>query len=142
MNSNKNAEPIIEIGETNFESEVLQSKQPVLVVFLAPWSRPCQMVRPVLDEVATACARMVKVVKVNVDNNPDLGFWYEIQSIPTLLYFVGGSLHAKVVGTISKEAILSKLKLVCHGDDSTPLISDPIKTSQGTGRRLRHASHG
>jgi thioredoxin-like negative regulator of GroEL len=81
----------------------------------------------VLDEVATACARTVKVVKVNADNNPDLGFWYEIQSIPTLLYFVGGSLHAKVVGTTSKEAILSKLKLVCHGDDSTPLISDPIK---------------
>jgi thioredoxin 1 len=125
MNSNKNAEPIIEIGGTNFESEVLQSKQPVLVVFLAPWSRPCQTVRSVLDGAAAACAGRVKVVKVNADNNPDLGFWYEIQSIPTLLYFVGGSLRAKIVGTASKEAILSKLQSVCHDDDSTSLISDP-----------------
>ena len=125
MNTDK--AQIVEIGETNFESEVLRSKQPVLVAFLAPWSRPCQTVKSVLDEVATACLGMVKVVKVNVDNNPDLGLWYEIQSIPTLLYFAGGSLRTKVVGTASKEAILSQLQLISHGDDSTSLISDPKK---------------
>jgi len=125
MNTDKTQ--IAEIGEANFDSEVLQSKQPVLVVFLAPWSRPCQQVRSVLDEVATACARTVKVVKINADTNPDLGFCYDIHSIPTLLYFVNGALRAKMVGTTSQKAILSKLKLVCQGDDSTSLISHPIK---------------
>src|SRR5882757_357635 len=125
MNTDKTQ--IAEIGEANFDSEVLQSKQPVLVAFLAPWSRPCQQVRSVLDEVATACARTVKVVKINADTNPDLGFCYDIHSIPTLLYFVNGALRAKMVGTTSQEAILSKLKLVCQGDDSTSLISHPIK---------------
>jgi|GEM_PF-271661 len=125
MNTDKTQ--IVEIGEANFDSEVLQSKQPVLVAFLAPWSRPCQQVWPVLGEVATGCARTVTVVKINADNNPDLGFCYDIQSIPTLLYFVNGTLRAKMVGTTSKEAILSKLKLVCQGDDSSSLISHPIK---------------
>jgi thioredoxin 1 len=52
----------------------------------------------------------VKIVKVNADDNPDLSLWYEVQSIPTLLYFVDGSIRAKVVGTASKEAILAKLE--------------------------------
>ena len=118
---------IIEVGEVNFESEVLQSKPPVLVVFLAPWSRPCQTVRAVLEEVATAFAGTVRVVHVNADDNPDLGVWYEIQSIPTLLYFVNGSLRARIVGTASKAAILSKMQSFPDGDDSRSLISGPYK---------------
>jgi thioredoxin 1 len=125
MNTNTNPDkaPTFEVGETNFESEVLKSKQPVLVVFWAPWSHPCHILDSVLDEVATACARSVKVVKVNADDNPDLGMWYEIQSIPTLLYFVDGTLRARVVGTASKEAILSRLQPVSPGGDSTCLKS-------------------
>ncbi|HSY17902.1 MAG TPA: thioredoxin domain-containing protein [Candidatus Acidoferrales bacterium] len=115
---------IVEIGEVNFEVEVLQSKQPVLVAFFAPWSRACQPVRPVLDEIATACAGMVKVVKVNADNNPDLGLWYEIQSIPALLYFVGGSLRGKVIGTVSKEAVFSQLRMFSQDNASVSPISD------------------
>ena len=65
----------------------------------------------VLDEVMTACTRTVKFVKINADNNPDLGIWYEIQSVPTLLYFVNGSLRARIVGTTSKETILSRMQL-------------------------------
>ena len=106
---------IVEIGEVNFEVEVLQSKQPVLVAFFSPWSRACQTAMPVLDEVATACAGSVKVIKVNADNNPDLGLWYEIQSIPTLVYFIGGSLRGKVVGTVTKEAILIQLHIFSQG---------------------------
>ena len=101
---------IIEAGEVNFESEVLQSKPPVLVAFLAPWSRPCQMFRAVLEEVATAFAGTVRVVQVNADDNPDLGVWYEIQSIPTLLYFADGEVKDKTVGVVGKRAILSKLE--------------------------------
>ena len=99
-----------EIGETNFESEVLKSKQPVIVAFSAPWSQPCRIIRSVLDEVATACAGRLKVLRVNVDDHPDLGAWYDIQSIPTLLCFVSGKVCVRIVGTASKEAILSKLK--------------------------------
>jgi len=99
-----------EIGEANFESEVLKSEQPVLVAFWAPWSRPCRVLDGVLTEVAHACAGKVKVVRVNADDNPDLSLWYEVQSIPTLLYFVDRTLRARIVGTASKEAILAKLR--------------------------------
>lgn len=107
-----NAEKLqnVEIGEANFESEVLKSKQPVLVAFSAPWSQPCRIIKSVLDEVATACAGRVRFLKVNVDDHPDLGIWYDIQSIPTLLCFVSGKVCVRIVGTASKEAILSKLE--------------------------------
>jgi len=110
MNSNENEVGIVEVAEANFNAEVLQSKRPVLVAFLAPWSRPCQVLRPVLDEVVTACAGSVKVAWVNTADNPNLSIWYRIQSIPTLLYFVDGRPRARVVGTASKEGILSQLK--------------------------------
>jgi len=121
MNSKENEVRIVEIDEANFYSEVLQSNQPVLVVFLAPWSRPCQVLRPVLDEVVSACAGSVKVAWVNADDNPNLSMWYGIQSIPTLLYFVDARPRARVVGTVSKEAILSQLKPLAkqHGGNSS-----------------------
>jgi thioredoxin-like negative regulator of GroEL len=78
----------------------------------------------VLVEVAAACAGRVKVVKINADNHPDLSLVLGIQSIPTLLYFADGSLCAKIVGTASKEAILSKIRSVSHGGDSKTLNSD------------------
>jgi thioredoxin 1 len=121
MKTNPNNGPIIEIGEANFESEVLRWKQPVLVTFSAAWSRPCQILDSVLEEVATACAGRVKVVKLNADNHPDLSFVWKIQSIPTLLYFIDGNLRAKIVGTASREAILSKLRSVSQGGDSKVL---------------------
>ena len=119
MKTNPDSRPIIEIGEANFESEVLRWKQPVLVAFSAAWSRPCQILNSVLEEVAAACAGRVKVIRINADNNPDLSLVLGIQSIPTLLYFVQGSLRAKTVGTASKEAIFSKLQSVTDGDSKT-----------------------
>jgi thioredoxin 1 len=121
MNTSQKKIPMLEIGEANFESEVLRRKQPVLVGFSASWSRPCHVLDSVLREVASACAGSVQVVKVNADDNPDLSLWYEIQSIPTLLYFVDGSLRAKIVGTASKEAILYKLRSISQGGDSKTL---------------------
>lgn len=110
MNSTENKVGIEEIGEANFYLEVLQSKRPVLVAFLAPWSQTCQTLKPVLNEVETACAGSMKVAWVNADDNPNLSLWYGIQSIPTLLYFVDARPRARVVGTTSKEAILSLVK--------------------------------
>ena len=101
---------IVEIGEANFCSEVIQSKLPVLLGFLAPWSRPFQGLEAILDGVMTACDGSVKVAWVNVDDNPNLSASYRIQSIPTLLYFVDGRPRVRVVGTASKEGILSELK--------------------------------
>jgi len=121
MKTNPDKIRIIEIGEANFESEVLRWKQPVLVAFSAAWSRPCQILDSVLEEVAAAVAGRVKVVKINADNNPDLSLVWRIQSIPTLLYFADGSLRARIVGTASKEAILSKLRSVTEGGDSKTL---------------------
>src|SRR5271163_1527778 len=100
----------IEINERNFESEVLQSNQPVLVDFWAEWCGPCKMLAPALGEIAVEQAGRVKVAKVNVDNNPALAARFGIQSIPTLLYFEAGELRDKTIGAISKKAIVSKLE--------------------------------
>ncbi len=100
----------IEINEANFEQDVLQSKEPVLVDFWAEWCGPCKMLGPVLDEIATEQFGRVKVAKVNIDNNPTLAARYGIQSIPTLLYFSGGEVRDQTVGAIAKRAIVSKLE--------------------------------
>jgi thioredoxin 1 len=100
----------IEINEANFESEVLQSSQPVVVDFWAEWCGPCKMLAPVLDEIATEQAGRAKVAKVNVDDNPVLAARFGIQSIPTLLYFAGGEARDKTVGVTGKRVIVAKLE--------------------------------
>jgi len=102
--------PTIEINEANFESEVLQSHQPVLVDFWAEWCGPCKMIAPVLNEIAVEQAGLVKVAKVDVDANPALTARFGIQSIPTLLYFADGEVRDKTIGAVGKKAILSKLE--------------------------------
>jgi thioredoxin 1 len=104
-----NSKPV-QMDSANFDSEVLKSKQPVLVAFLTSWSRPCAILSPVLDEIALELSGKLKVVRVNADTSLDLSLWYDIQSIPTLLYFVSGNVRVKIVGTATKEAILSKLE--------------------------------
>ncbi len=105
-----NMKTTIEINEANFEHEVLQSSQPVLVDFWAEWCGPCKMIAPLLDEIATDQVGRVKVAKVNVDTNPVLAARYGIQSIPTLLYFAGGELRDQTIGVTGKRAIVSKLE--------------------------------
>ncbi len=100
----------VEIDETNFTSEVLQSHQPVVVDFWAEWCGPCKMLAPALDEIATEQAGRVKVAKVNVDSNPELAARYGIQSIPTLLYFAGGEVRDKIVGAVGKKVIVARLE--------------------------------
>ena len=100
----------VEINETNFESEVLLSNQPVLVDFWAEWCGPCKMLAPVLEEIANEQAGRIKIAKVNVDENPALATRFGIQSIPTLLYFANGELRDQTIGAVSKRAIVSKLE--------------------------------
>ena len=102
----------IEINEANFATEVLESSQPVLVDFWAEWCGPCKMLAPVLDEIATEKSGRVKIVKVNVDENPALAARYGIQSIPTLLYFAGGQLRHQTVGVAGKKRIVDTLEVL------------------------------
>ncbi len=101
--------PTIEINESNFETEVLRSAQPVVVDFWAEWCGPCKMLAPVLDEIAVEQAGRAKVAKVNIDENPGLAARYGIQSIPTLLYFAGGEVRDQSVGVAGRKAITLKL---------------------------------
>jgi thioredoxin 1 len=101
--------PTIEITEANFETEVLKSELPVLVEFWADWCGPCKMLAPVLDEIASEHAGGVKVVKVDVDENPTLCSRFGIRSIPALLYFTGGELRQQTIGVAGKKEIADVL---------------------------------
>jgi len=109
MNTQEGSLPVVVTG-VNFKAEVLESKQAVLVEFWSPWSRACQVMDSVLHELASAWAGNVKVVKVNADDSLDLSLLYEIQSVPTLVYFVRGNPCLRMIGTASKEAILAKIQ--------------------------------
>ncbi len=101
---------LLELKEADFQQAVLTSEQPVLVEFGTPWSRPCQVLEPVLNEIAVAWEGKAKVVRINADDSLELSLWYDIQSVPTLVYFVGGKPQTRIVGTATKEAILAKLE--------------------------------
>jgi thioredoxin 1 len=101
--------PIAHIREADFEAEVLRSREPVLVAFLTPWSNACRVFSPILQDLASTGEGKVKVAEVNADDSLGLSLSYDIQSIPTLLYFVEGKLRLRIVGTATKEAILAKL---------------------------------
>src|SRR4029077_12101076 len=99
----------IDVNEANFESEVLKSEQPVLVGFATGWGPPSIKAEEALEEIATESASL-KVARVELDHNPNLGLWYGIRRIPTILCFVGGEERIGIFGTATKEAILSQLK--------------------------------
>ena len=93
----------------NFENKVLKSKEPVLVDFWAPWCAPCQLLTPILEEVADKFKEKVKIGKVNVDENPLLASKYKTNAIPALFIFKDGELIEKILGLQSKENLINKL---------------------------------
>lgn len=99
---------VIEISEDNFESEVLKSELPVLVDFWAPWCGPCRMMGPIVDEIAEENLEL-KVCKVNVDDASELARKYDVESIPTLIYFKNGQVRATMIGLRTKQDIMNEI---------------------------------
>ena len=110
----------INVSDATFESDVLESKVPVLVDFWAPWCAPCRMVAPVLEEIAQEYGDRVKIAKLNTDEN-STAMQYGIMSIPTLLVFKNGEVVDKIVGAVPKQVITDKLNYFAH--DSAAVLN-------------------
>ena len=99
----------LEFNDDNFESDVLQASEPVLVDFWAEWCMPCKALGPVIDDVAKTYAGKVKVGKMNTDSSQHVPVKYNIQAIPTVLIFKGGEVVQKFVGLTTKKDLSAAL---------------------------------
>lgn len=98
------------LNQQNFESEVLQSSQPVLVDFWAPWCGPCRVIAPILEEVAKEFEGKVRVGKLNVDDSPDIASQFGVRGIPTLILFKEGQIKGQMVGVNPKNSIVQLIQ--------------------------------
>jgi thioredoxin 1 len=94
-----------EVSDATFETEVLKASEPVVVDFWAEWCGPCRLIAPALEEIAGTMGNKVKVVKLNVDENPATASKYDIMSIPTLMIFKNGRLASRQVGAAPKQKL-------------------------------------
>jgi thioredoxin 1 len=93
------------VSDADFEAQVLKANEPVVVDFWAEWCGPCRQIAPALEEIAGAMEGKIKIVKLNVDENPGTAAKYGIMSIPTLMIFKGGELASRQVGAAPKQRL-------------------------------------
>ena len=95
----------VKVDNSNFKSDVLEAKGPVVVDFWAEWCGPCKMIGPSLEEISKEMAGKVKITKLNIDENPELAARFGVRSIPTLMVFKGGEVADIKVGALPKTAL-------------------------------------
>jgi thioredoxin 1 len=100
---------LTEVSDTNFQAEVLESSDAVLVDFWAPWCGPCRIVAPHLEELDSE-REDLRVVKLNVDDNPETAARYNVMSIPTLLLFKNGQVAHQIIGALPKNRLVQELE--------------------------------
>ena len=100
---------IPEVNQDVFEEEVLSASGPVLVDFSAVWCGPCKMLDPIVEQLAKEWGEKVKVVKLDVDNNPEIAMQYQVMGVPTLMLFVDGESRERLTGYQPKDRITSKI---------------------------------
>jgi len=100
---------ITEVGDNNFEAEVLQSAVPVLVDFWAPWCGPCKSIAPIVEELAVEYEGRLKVTKLNVDDHPATASRYNIRGIPNLIILKAGAVKEQIVGAVPKAKLVSAI---------------------------------
>jgi thioredoxin 1 len=110
-----NSSPIVHATDQSFDQDVIQSEVPVMVDFWAPWCAPCRAMGQTLDQVAPEMDGRVKIVKVNVDENPQIASRFGIQSIPTLIFFRESEAIGMIPGALPAEALRKALEL--HAED-------------------------
>ena len=100
---------LLHLKTNEFDKEVLQSNQPVLVDFSATWCGPCQMMGPVMEKLAKDCEGKAIVANIDIDENSDLAMKYNIMSVPSMLFFKNGEIKEQVIGAVPEEHLSEKL---------------------------------
>jgi thioredoxin 1 len=101
---------VIELDESNFNEEVLQAQEPVIVQFWANWSTPCKVMTPLIESVAEDRIGEVKVARVNVERNESLADQYGVRAVPTMLFFNRGRLRDQIIGRANERELHDKLR--------------------------------
>ncbi len=99
-----------EVLDSSFDSDVISAELPTIVDFWAPWCPPCKSLAPILDDVASEYAGKVKILKMNVDDNPRTPSKYGVRGIPNLLFFKGGQVVEQIVGFMPKDQLVTAIK--------------------------------